>query len=122
MVTFNGAPNVELSKRLFAFTSLYGALSSDRTTPFHGKSMENVSRREENDATEREREIERVAKGHTLCRCEVSLSFSRIHKESCFLFQLGDTLNPELQIITSVFSKVIHRGEYYHDLVVCCSL
>lgn len=43
---------------------------------------------------------------------KVSLSFSRIHKESCFLFQLGETLNPELQIITSVFSKVIHRGEY----------
>jgi len=43
----------------------------------------------------------------------MSLSFNRIHKESCFLFQLGETLNPELQIITSVFSKVIHRGEYH---------
>lgn len=42
----------------------------------------------------------------------MSLSFSRIHKETCFLFQLGETLNPELQIITSVFNKVIHRGEY----------
>lgn len=38
--------------------------------------------------------------------------FSRIHKESCFLFQLGEKVNPELQIITSVFNKVIHRGEY----------
>lgn len=53
---------------------------------------------------------------HARCWCyvcyKVSLSFSRIHKETCFLFQLGETLNPELQIITSVFSKVIHRGEY----------
>jgi len=41
------APSVELSKRLFAFTSLCGALSADRATPFHGKSMENVSGRRE---------------------------------------------------------------------------
>lgn len=41
------APSVELSKRLFAFTSLCGALSTDRATPFHGKSMENVSGRRE---------------------------------------------------------------------------
>lgn len=34
-------------------------------------------------------------------------------KEICCLFQLGETLNSELQIITSVFNKVIHRGEYW---------
>jgi len=40
-------PNVELLKRLFTFTSLCDALSTDQATPFHGKSMENVSRQRE---------------------------------------------------------------------------
>lgn len=110
------APSVELSKRLFAFTSLCGALSTDRATPFHGKSMENVSGRREWRGAERENDeghIADVAVVVMVLRAVYKVSLpSRIHKESCFLFQLGETLNPELQIITSVFSKVIHRGEY----------
>lgn len=33
-------------------------------------------------------------------------------------FQIGDTPNPELRIITSTFNKVLYKGETYYMLVV----
>lgn len=65
------------------------------------------------EGTEIDGEGRRVAGragGMRIIRCHCRLAgYTEKHR---FLFQLGETLNPELQIITSVFSKVIHRGEY----------
>jgi len=111
------APSVELSKRLFAFTSLCGALSADRATPFHGKSMENVSGRGKwHGGRGRLAKDTLVHAAMVMVVMLVRYRLDRIYKESCFLFQLGDKVNSELQIITSVFNKVIYRGEYN----ICC--
>lgn len=77
-------------KWLFTFFPLYAVhLVALNQTPFYGKID---GKRIRVDAREKRKQMTKE---------DIDI----------FLFQLGDTPNPELRIITSVFNKVVYRGE-----------